>query len=202
MPTPPGTDVLGLGLAATATAAVFLRLPGVARGRKAHPAGLLIAALAIALIPLGTLPVAAYVRGVVGDLSVTSMLLLLHGLFRPVLGWEAIGARSRLTLQALVAAGGLVLYPLALGLGPADPYRLGFANPWCVGAMLLLETAAWLLRLHAVASCITLAVLAWALGAYESRNLWDYLLDPLLAVWGTVALLVWSQKAIVQATRR
>ncbi|HUL76746.1 MAG TPA: hypothetical protein VL691_05720 [Vicinamibacteria bacterium] len=199
---PPGTDVLGLGLAAAATAAVVLRLPGVARGRKARPARLLIAALVIALIPLGTLPVAAYVRGVVGDLSVTSMLLLLHGLFRPVLGWEAVGARSRLTMQALVAAGGLLLYPLTLGLGPADPYRLGFANPWFVGALLLLATAAWLLRLHAVATSITLAVLAWALGAYESRNLWDYLLDPLVSAWGLGALLTRGARAVVEVVRK
>jgi hypothetical protein len=41
-----------------------------------------------------------------------------------------------------------------------------------------------------VALGLSLAVLAWALGLYESRNLWDYLVDPLVAAWGIGALLL------------
>lgn len=190
------TDVMGLAFAAAAVAAVLLALPGIARLRRTHPALLLFAAFAFALTPLGKLPAAAYVRGVIGDLSVTTMLLLLHDLLRPVLGWGSIDARSRLALQALVAAEGVLLYPLALGLGPVDPYRLGFASPWFMGALLLLAMGAWFLQLHFVASCIALAVLDWAVGGYESRNLWDYLLDPLVWAWGLGALLVRAAKAI------
>ncbi|HXK08647.1 MAG TPA: hypothetical protein VMT70_03275 [Vicinamibacteria bacterium] len=194
--------MMGPALSAAALAALLLSLPGVALLRRARPALLLAVALGVALVPLGGLPAAAYARGAVGDLSVTTMLLLLHSLLRPVLGWESVGKASRITLQVLAATGGLLLYPSALAPGPTDPYRIGFGNPWFLAALLLLATGALVLRLHFVASSIALAVLVWALGGYESRNLWDYLLDPLLAVWGTVALLVWSQKAIVQATRR
>lgn len=186
---PRGTDLVGLGVAACATAALVLALPGVARRRTARPLLTLLAALALPLVPLGTLPAAGYVRGVVGDLSVTTMLLLLHHLLRPVLGLAAIDERSRIALQALVAAGGVLLYPLALGFGPVDPYRLGFAGGRLVYALLLLAAAAWLQRLQFVASCLALAVLAWAAGVGESRNLWDYLLDPLVAGWSLGALL-------------
>ena len=184
------TDLIGLAGAAAAIAAVLLGLPGIARLRRAHPTPLLLAALVAALVPLGALPAAGYLRGIVGDLSVTTVLLLLRGLLRPVLGWAAIDARSRLALQILVAAGGVVLYPLALGYGSFDPYRLGYANPWFLGGLLALAVAAGLRRLTLVTWCLALAVLGWAVGAYESRNLWDYLVDPLVAAWGLGGILI------------
>jgi hypothetical protein len=183
-------DLAGLAGAAAAIAAALLALPGIARLRRAHPAAALLAALVVALVPLGGLPAAGYLRGIVGELSVTAVLLLLHALLRPVFGWPAIDARSRLALQALVAAGGLALYPMALGLGQFDPYRLGYANPWFLAGLLALALAAILGRLTPVAVFLALAVLAWAVGGYESRNLWDYLVDPLVAAWGLGALLL------------
>ena len=190
------TDLTGLAGAAAAIAAVLLGLPGIARLRRAHPTSTLLAAVVAALVPFGGLPAAGYVRGIVGDLSVTTVLLLLRGLLRPVLGWAAIDERSRLALQILVAAGGLVLYPLALGLGPFDPYRLGYANPWFLAGLLALAVAAGLRRLALVTWCLALAVLAWAVGVYESRNLWDYLVDPLVAAWGLGALLLRGAQAL------
>jgi hypothetical protein len=190
------TDLAGLAGAAVAIAAVLLGLPGIARLRRAHPAPLLLAALAATLFPLGPLPAAGYLRGIAGDLSVTTVLLLLHGLLRPALGWAALDARSRLALQALVAAGGLALYPVALGLGSFDPYRLGFANPWFLGGLLALAVVAGLRRLDLVTWCLSVAVLAWAVGACESRNLWDHLVDPLVAAWGLGALLLRGAQAL------
>jgi len=189
------TDLAGLAGAAAATAAVLLELPGIARLRRAHPTPLLLAALVVALVPLDALPAAGYLRGIVGDLSVTTVLLLVRSLLRPVLGWEAIDARSRTALQVLVAAGGLLLYPLALGLGPFDPYRLGYASPWFLALLLVLAVAAGFHRLTLVTACLALAVLAWAAGVYESRNLWDYLIDPLVAAWGLSALLLRGVRA-------
>jgi hypothetical protein len=184
------TDVAGLAGAAAAIATVLLGLPGIAGLRRAHPGPVLLAALVAALVPLGALPAAGYLRGIVGDLSVTTVLLLLRGLLRPPPGWAAKDARSRLALQLPVAAAGLALYPSALGLGPLDLYRLGYANPWFLGGLLALALAAGFFRLTLVTWCLALAVLAWALGAYESRNLWDYLVDPLVAAWGLGALLL------------
>jgi hypothetical protein len=190
------TDLAGLFGAAAAIATVLLALPGIARLRRAHPGPLLLAAFVAALVPQGSLPAAGYLRGIVGDLSVTTAALLLSGLLRPVIAESAIDARSWLALQVLVAMAGVVLYPPALGLGPFDPYRLGYANPWFLGGLLVLALAAGLLRLTLVTWCLALAVLAWALGAYESRNLWDYLVDPLLAAWGLCALLLRAARVL------
>jgi hypothetical protein len=194
MPGP--ADLAGLFGAATAIASALLRLPGIARLRRARPGWLLLAAFVVALVPLGSLPAAGYLRGIVGDLSVTTVVLLVRGLVRPIVGGEDDDARTRLALQALVAAFGLALYPASLGLGPLDPYRLGYGSPWLLGGLLTLALAAILGRVTAVAWCLALGALAWALGAYESRNLWDYLVDPLVAAWGLGALVLRGARAL------
>ncbi len=182
------TDVVGLGSAACALGMLLLSLPGVSSVRRRWPAATLPVALALPLIPVPGLPAAGYLRGMIGDLSATTTLLLLHHLLRPVLRLPPIGERSRVALQALVATGGLLLYPLTLGFGSADPYRLGFAHAGLVWALLLLAVAAWYGRLPLVASCLAIGVAAWAVGALESRNVWDYLLDPLVTAWALGAL--------------
>jgi hypothetical protein len=182
------TDVTGLAGVVAALAVGTLALPGIERLRRRNRVLLLAAVAALALAPLGALPAAAYVRGVLGDLSVTSMVLLLRALLRPLLRWGPVGARNALAVQVLVAAGGLVLYPPALGLGGPDVYRWGYAGEGFVVAVVLLAAAAWFFRLNLAATCIALAVLAHAVGWYESRNLWDYLLDPLVSAWGLIGL--------------
>jgi hypothetical protein len=149
----------------------------------------LFGAVAVAmLVPLGELPIAAYVRGVIGDLSVVTLALLLRVVLARLLGWGPIEDRTRLALQSSIALAALALYPMALGFGPFDPYRLGYGNPWLVGALCLVALAAWFWRMPFVALGIALAVLAWALGWYESSNLWDYLLDPAVSIYALCAL--------------
>ncbi len=181
-------DVVGLGSAACALAALLLSMPGVSRLGRPGRAAALVVAVVLPLVPLPELPAAAYLRGLLGELSATTTILLVHHLLRPVLRLPPIGESSRIALQALVAIGGLVLYPATLGFGPADPYRVGFAHQGFVCVLLLVALAAWYRRLHLVASCLAVGVAAWAAGALESRNLWDFLLDPLLTAWAFGAL--------------
>jgi hypothetical protein len=183
------TDLSGLGSAALLITAAPLVWPGVSRLPRAGLALLLGTAAVLALVPFGGLPPAGYVRGVLGDLSITTTLLLLRAIGRPFFGWDPIDPNNKLALQGLLAAGSLALYPFALGVGTADPYRLGYANPWFVGLVLLLALAAWLRRLPLVSLCLALAALAYALGGHESNNLWDYVLDPLVSIWGLSGLL-------------
>jgi hypothetical protein len=181
---PRGADLLGLAASAVVGAAVLLALPGGARLHRARPKFAAVAALAVALVPVGGLPLAGYLRGIVGDLSVTTTVLLLLRVMRPALGLEPMGETSRATLQVSAGALGLALYPLTLGLGPYDPYRLGFGDTRLVGALAALAALALVRRRLWPAALVSLAVLAWAANLGESRNLWDYLVDPPLAAWG------------------
>jgi hypothetical protein len=79
---------------------------------------------------------------------------------------------------------------MALGAGAYDPYRLGYGNPQFVAVLLLLALAAWFWKFSLIVLCISFATLAWAAGWYESSNLWDYLLDPFVAIYALCAIAI------------
>jgi hypothetical protein len=184
------TDLTGmLGIASAAAAAVLL-LPGIARWGKNLRAILPAAVFVLTLIPFGGMPVAAYIRGMTGDLSITALVLLWGALLRPWCDCRESQARHRFALLVLMACIAPVFYPMALGAGMLDPYRLGYGDPQFVTALLLLALLAWYLKSGLIALCIALATLAWAAGWYESGNLWDYLLDPFVSVYALAAVMM------------
>lgn len=192
------TDITGLASVASAMAASLLLLPRVTRLAKHHRAFVTGTVFVVTLIPFGGFPLAAYVRGATGDLSITSMVLLWCALSR---SWAVCGAADfnhRHVLLALIALAALILYPMALGFGAFDPYRLGYGNWQMVTALLLVALAAWFWKYHQVALCIALATLAWAIGWYESGNLWDYLLDPFVAIYALSTIMIQAGKFLMK----
>jgi hypothetical protein len=183
------TDVTGLASVTLPIIALPLLLPRVARLAKARLAWVLAAVTLLALTPFRGLPLVGYVRGPVGDLSITSTLLAGIAIVGASCGWPAVDARNRLVLRWSLVVVALALYPMALGVGSFDPYRLGFGQPWFVAILFCAALTAWSFRQYVIASCITLAVLAWTVGWYESRNLWDYLIDPVVVVYAVVTLI-------------
>ena len=134
--------------------------------------------------PLGLgmeLPLSAYVRGVIGDLSVVSMLLL----------WTSLlpGRKpAPLAFKFAVACIAIIFYPLALGFGMIDPYAWGYGSILFLIAVLLFALACGLANWSKGVWMIAIAILAWAAHWHESANLWDYLLDPFLAIWALMAV--------------
>lgn len=203
------SDLTGLAGNALAIATACLLLPGVARlGRRRLGWGFLAVFVAV-LIPFHGLPLAAYLRGAIGDLSIPSWMLLFGAvrgrLRRPQTTGESSPssgreeARGTLALLALIVLAALALYPMALGWGSFDPYGFGYGNPWFLSALLAGALAAAFLRATAPAVAVAVAVLAWAIGWYESTNLWDYLLDPLVAIYAVGALArraVWNLRRL------
>jgi hypothetical protein len=137
------------------------------------------------------LPLAAYVRGFTGELSITSMLLLWTAYFSPkeihvpaaMKGWIAIVA--------------LAFYPLALGVSMLDPYAWGYGSITLLAAVIITALIAWLAGSNRIAIILALAILAWAAGWHESSNLWDYILDPFLGLWAIGSLIrsAWRARA-------
>lgn len=195
------TDLTGLAGVAYALAASLLLLPWIKRLASRQRTWATGAVFVATLIPFNGLPLAAYVRGATGDLSITTLVLLWCALLRPRTVCAAADPRHRLALLALIALAAVTLYPMALGFGAFDPYRLGYGN-WLFVAMLMLAAlAAWFWKNYPVALCIALATLAWSIGWYESGNLWDYLLDPFVAIYALSALLVQALKTLVKPQR-
>ncbi len=178
--------LFGCGLLGFALVAAALRLRRFSVGVRVAAA--LVAGIAL-FVPLGDLPLAAYVRGVTGDLSISTLVLAGTACIAQLTGRRLIGQRDLRALMGLVAAAAVFLYPLALGLTPFDPYALGYGSAGLVTALLLVTLAAWRARLNAVVLIVIAAVVAYLGGAYESRNLWDYLIDPMVSAYALVRLL-------------
>ncbi|HZF18314.1 MAG TPA: hypothetical protein VE008_01270 [Burkholderiales bacterium] len=163
---------------------------------------ILAAAAVLLLAPLGGLPVAAYVRGAIGDPSAATLALAAGALFFRLTGRAAIEpGEARALLWAVVAAA-LFLYPFALGWTPYDPYALGYASPVFITVLLAATLAAWRAGLKLAVLVVLVGGLAYLAGAYESRNLWDYLIDPLAAIYALGALLAAGARTLVSQRRQ
>ncbi len=172
-----------LGLAAVATVFRLRRIPVGARVAAVLAGGVAL------FVPFGDLSLAAYVRGITGDLSISTLVLAGAACIAQLTGRRLAGQRDLRALMWLVAAAAVFLYPFALGLSPFDPYALGYGSVGFVTALLLLTLAAWYARLNLIVLVVVAAALAYLGSAYESRNLWDYLIDPLVSTYALVWLL-------------
>jgi len=134
--------------------------------------------------PLGLgmeLPLAAYIRGVTGDLSIVLTLLL----------WSSLLPSSKTTpivFKLAIAIIALGFYPFALGLDMVDPYAWGYGSIAFLIAVLVFAAVCGLANWVKGVWIIAIAIIAWAAHWHESANLWDYLLDPFLAIWMLFAL--------------
>jgi len=178
--------LFGCGLLSFAAVATVFRLRRFSAG--ARVAAVLAAAAAL-FVPFGDLSVAAYVRGVTGDPSISTLVLAGAASIAQLTGRRPVGQRDLRALVWLVAGAAVFLYPFALGLTPFDPYALGYGSVGLVTALLLVTLVAWYARLNLVVLVVIAAALAYLEGAYESRNLWDYLIDPLVSMYALVWLL-------------
>jgi hypothetical protein len=178
--------LFGCGLLGLAVVAAALRLR---RFSVRARAAIMLAAGVALFVPFGELSLAAYVRGVTGDLSISTLVLAGAACIAQLTGKQPIGQRDLRALLWLVASAAVFLYPFALGLSPFDPYALGYGSAGLVTALLLLTLTAWYARLNLIVLVVIAATLAYLGGAYESRNLWDYLIDPLVSMYALVWLL-------------
>ena len=134
--------------------------------------------------PLGMgmeLPLSAYVRGATSDLSIVTTLLL----------WTSLLLASKpapLVFKFALTIIAIAFYPLTLGFGMFDPYVWGYGSIPFFIAVLLFAIICGLANWSKGVWIIAIAILAWAVHWHESANLWDYLLDPFLAIWALLAI--------------
>lgn len=173
--------------------ALALCLPGAVRSpARAWLAPLVIAGLLS--IPLGPSSAIGALRGAFASPSVLSLILIV-ALAAQRAGWSVLRQGEALLIGGLAGIVGLLFYPPALGLGPVDPYAWGYGGPFLplaagLTALLAASTGRWVLAIGLGA-----ALAGWRSGLLDSTNLWDYLLDPVLALGGLVGLLAGRLRA-------
>lgn len=142
----------------------------------------------VAFLPVQGLSIVGYVRGVTGDVSVTTLILLVAASISSLMDRDLYDSRSVLVLMLLILGGGVFLYPFALGLTYFDPYALGYGSKAFVAVLFLLSLGAWYFDLYLIVACVIFAISAYMIGMYESTNLWDYLIDPLITSYALFLL--------------
>jgi chromate transport protein ChrA len=96
--------------------------------------------------------------------------------------------KTPLGFSVVVAMLAIAFYPLALGYGMFDPYAWGYGTLGLLIAVvvfaLICGIAGWVKGVW----LLSLAIIAWSFHWHESTNLWDYILDPFLAVWSIYSI--------------
>lgn len=142
-------------------------------------------ALTVSLVPLTDISIAAQLRGLLGDLSITSVVLLSTVVLNTVFlmsrsNRALLTSDESLALACIVAFTGLFFYPTTLGLTQFDPYAAGFYPVFLSSLLLSIVIFATLRRWYFLAFAAGSGMIAYAVGMMDSNNLWDYVLDPWL----------------------
>lgn len=180
---------------------LFLLLPN-ARISVPLRGALLLSLLIVAVVPIGDVAPATYVRSVFDTLALpTTVALLLGTAVR--MGWmqRPVDAQLKVLLWVF-AAMTLALYPAALGLSAFDPYRLGFAPRELLLAVGALSLALLWFGHYMASLMLCAATLAFALELKTSTNYWDYLVDPALGGFCLVVLIGRYSRRIIPARYR
>ena len=145
-------------------------------GMRSRILVLLLALLTLA--PVQGVSLAMALRGLWGDPSITTLQLLVLAFAGKTPPALRHGYRMPLCIALLAAA----LYASALGSWNLDLYRFGYQPAELVTVFGAIALIAWRRGNPLWLSLLSIDLLAWHGGWLESSNLWDYLLDPLLAL--------------------
>ena len=115
--------------------------------------------LLIAIIPFADTSIWLWMRGLIGDLSILSVVLLTGYLGFHVTGREVLDRKTRSALYVTAFTGGLLLYPATLGLSLYDPYRLGYGLILAF-VLLGLSVLLWFAKRQLAAVALVIVVLA------------------------------------------
>ena len=143
---------------------------------------LVIGLVAILLfLPVMEYELTHYIRVVTGDLSITGLVMLSLALAKALI--PNFNAEQPLRMAPVILLAALLLYPTALGLTWLDIYASGY-YPLVIGPLVfaLFAICLWFGQ-RLPAATLAVAFVMFALGTLESDNLWDYLLDPVVAAY-------------------
>ena len=139
-----------------------------------------IPAAIVIIVPIAGVSMAGHLRGLWGDPSIVTFLLLFLYTVRP----SSLPNRPRLSTCVLVSL--FVMLPLYLPLFllnpnvPVDLYAIGWHPKWILIAIAVIALGSVMMRRLAPrwTNIIAIALIASSVGLMESDNLWDYLVDP------------------------
>ena len=141
----------------------------------------------IVVIPVRGLPLARWIISFNGNFSIPLTAILFYKVFENSFGVKLLDKKALLACWTFSLAAGVILYPMALGLGRFDPYQAGWGFSWLFVALCVVTILLLIIK-NRFAVVLMAAILAYNLRLLESINLWDYLVDPFMLVVSGIIL--------------
>ncbi len=160
---------------------------------------LVVFALAIVAVPVGGIPLARWLISLNANFSIPFTALLLIKVWQKATGISSVDSTEKQSKTLFEtksirffwffgAVSGLVLYPMALGAAPWDPYLLGWRFSPLFMVMMVL-TLYLIYKKESLGVALAFSILAFNLKLLESANFWDYLIDPFFAITSVAVLI-------------
>ena len=144
-------------------------------------------ALGVLAVPIKGIPIARWVASISANFGIPFTGLLAVTVWERAFAKKIFSARDWFASWMFGVVGGLVLYPLALGLGKFDTYKWGWSfSPLFAGIAVLTGLLVW--KQIRFGILLLLAIIAYHLRLLESTNYWDYLLDPVYCLISILGL--------------
>lgn len=162
----------------------FNRLPS-------KPATVLVFGLmGLCFLPVNGLAIAAYIRGVVSEPSITTLIIAGLSIASLIRGRVVCSQREYLPLLYFIPVFSLFFYPSSLGLTYFDPYSYGYQAHILLAALLTISLLLWWKKYYMLLAIILIDLWSFNFKLLSSDNLWDYLIDPMLLVYCLVQLVL------------
>lgn len=163
---------------AAALAASFTKSPVIRFG-----AGLAVIAASLCIF-VGPRSLFTWTVSAVERPSFPGFVLLAVLAISATTGWR-VATRAEYRFATLVLAlAGTALYPGATGFLNADPYVIGYSGYLLPTAVAIVIAYALWRGYFITALALNVGIAAFLLGAGASKNLWDYVMDPVAWIIG------------------
>ncbi len=152
----------------------------------------------LSFVPLNNLAIAAYIRGVFSDPSITTIIIACLSIGSLIKGKPIFAQRDYLPLFYFLPVFLLFFYPSSLGLSYFDPYSYGYQPYYLLIGLLAIAMLLWWKKYTLLLTIVLIDLWSFNLKVLSSNNLWDYLFDPLLLIYCLVqlALLGFGKKPV------
>ncbi len=132
-------------------------------------------------LPVGGLPAGRWLISLFPNPSIPLTGLLFSWVLKRSFQVVSLDTRALRTCFLFSIMAGVALYPMALGVGPFDPYSAGWHFSWLFVSLLAI-TLGMIFMKNRFSIVLLSTILAYDFHLLESGNLWDYLIDPILVL--------------------
>lgn len=160
-----------------------------------------VAVAGLGFVPIGGLPLWSRVFSFYPNPSLPMLGLVCAALGQRFLGLELLARADWRATWIFGAVTGTILYLHSMTFGAIDLYYWGWERDsaaWVLAAV----TTGFLARGNRFGLVLLAALMAYAVGALESENCWDYVMDPFYWLFSLGATATATLAAIFRALNR